>query len=86
MDRGAWWAIQSIGWQRVRHKLAIKQQQTTNCTLNFLHIHSCFLQEKKIEERGKDCFISSSLALIYIYFSGFIVLARTFIKIYEYKW
>ena len=27
MDRGAWW-VQSIGWQRIRHDLATKQQQS----------------------------------------------------------
>ena len=45
-DRGAWWAIQSVGLQRVRHDLVIKQKQQQSA------IHRCLDKEpKKTEEK-----------------------------------
>ena len=62
MDRGAWWAIQSVGLQRVRHDLVIKQKQQQSA------IHRRLDKEPK--KTGEKLLLSNTNFPILRYYQG----------------
>ena len=58
MDRGAWWAIQSMGSQRVGHDLVTEpQQKTSECFLSSLWEHSKMETRKQTLTKNWVCWL-----------------------------